>query len=758
MQIKNNELHNEDFPMLAISGQLYEIGNCFWSKSLIKNIHQKIQTIYLPKTSSNLDIDEINNGLEQNFGISKESTNIIKEEGILDILGIFHFGRLEKNTFPEHYNGKKFITLNYGDPDLESQTELARSLNTDYLLCDFWPDEIPIFKDSENLQFLLKRFIFFPPILETDFNINKTEDGCLLIKPKSSEYFSRNDSRFPTKMVLDVISGLQGVETHTIESTCHEKLQDIIFTGKFSTIYSALEDPRANHYISLLCASIGIKVCFMNNKWPSILRYASMGNVSPWLEREKQISKSSIRSIVYSYLGLNKESSGEVNTHQRSENNEFILDILNYVSKGEAGVGDIHPYLEASILFQKNSASGQLKRIIQFDESKRLQNKSSFQYKSMQKKIETFMFYSQNIKIPNLATVESAESIAQLALDHFFSDQNLSQAEYTQYASDLIKYPFSIKAYTSPYIKTSEENNAELSPQIIKNFLLTTHYVLTNFTIENKKDYLEHLLHVIDRISEFININESVELYTLKGHLFINLERLEEAKEWIDKFQFKDEGLSAFYAHGINQLLTQNFAEISCKEKLIDYKSLIDLLELDSKSPRSIDTISWAKSRCMLFGNQHEDAYENLERNAVSPPRIYYTLLAFESCVFQQNEIGLKYLNLMSKKIENKQSSFDLFRSALFVICGDEESFSRLLKDKDSCLKHWLSGPDNYWSIFSQCILKKAAAIEEFSEEITSKVFAQRTLCEPALKLLDQIKFGSYSFSNDLNDLFTNHH
>ena len=35
-------------------------------------------------------------------------------------------------------------------------------------------------------------------------------------------------------------------------------------------------------------------------------------------------------------------------------------------------------------------------------------------------------------------------------------------------------------------------------------------------------------------------------------------------------------------------------------------------------------------------------------------------------------------------------------------------------------------------------ILKKAAAIEEFSEEITSKVFAQRTLCEPALKLLDQ--------------------
>ena len=55
-------------------------------------------------------------------------------------------------------------------------------------------------------------------------------------------------------------------------------------------------------------------------------------------------------------------------------------------------------------------------------------------------------------------------------------------------------------------------------------------------------------------------------------------------------------------------------------------------------------------------------------------------------------------------------------------------------------------------------ILKKAAAIDQFSEEITSKVFAQRTLCEPALKLLDQIQFGSYSFSNDLNDLFTHYH
>ena len=111
----------------------------------------------------------------------------------------------------------------------------------------------------------------------------------------------------------------------------------------------------------------------------------------------------------------------------------------------------------------------------------------------------------------------------------------------------------------------------------------------------------------------------------------------------------------------------------------------------------------------------------------------------------------------MSNKIENMQSSFDLFRAALFLVCGDEESFSRLLKDKDSCVKNWLSRPDNYWSIFSQCVLKKAAAIDQFSEEITSKVFTQRTLCEPAIKLLDQIKFGSYSFSNDLKDLFTDH-
>jgi tetratricopeptide (TPR) repeat protein len=761
MEIKNNELHNEDFSTFAISG-VSAIENYPWSKSLIKNLCQQIRTIYLPKTSSKLEKDQITNTLEKHLGISTISTNFIQEEDISDISGTFHFGELKKNTFPENYNGKRIITLHYDNPDLESQIELARSFKTNYLLCDFWPDEIDSFKDSENLEFLLERFIFFPPICDEVYNINVTENGHILIKSESTKYPSNNTSIFPSAIVVEVISGLQKIDTHTIDTNDLEKLCNIILTGKFSTVYSALEDPRANHFISLLCESIGIKVCFMNNQWPSILRHASMGHVSPWIEREKQIRKSSIRSTVYSYLGMNEKFSDKGTSlpeiNQGVTNKGFILNLLNLVSEGKESSNIIHPYLTTSILFQMNSANERLKRVMRFEGNKRSQSNSSFQYNNMQKKLVTFIFYAQNIKSPNNATIESADLVAQLALSHFFLDQNLSQKEYTQYACTLNEYPFCIKACSSPYINKSVTRDTDLSPQIIKNFLLTTHYVLTNFTIENKTEYLEHLLQVIDKIPEYINIKKSIELYTLKGHLLINLERFKEAELWIDKLKYKDEDLSAFYAHGINQFLTQNFVKLSCKEKLINYEHLIELLEFDSKSHRSIDTIAWAKSRCMLFNNQHEDAYENFERNTGSAPRIYYTLLAFESCVFEKNEIGLKYLKLMSNKIENTQSSFDLFRSALFLVCGDEGSFSRLLKDKNSCAKHWLSRPDNYWSIFSHCILKKAAAIDQFSEEITSKVFAQRTLCEPALKLLDQIQFGSYSFSDDLNDLFTNHH
>lgn len=722
----------------------------FWNKVLVNNLVK--HSVLINNFEDNNSKFELEKKIKSEFGI--DNIQVLSEYDDYESLNaIFHFGQLDKYTYPKNYKGKRIVYLDFKLAKEILNIKLFETNRIDFIICDFFPDEC-IDIPKEVRDYISKKFIFLPTFLDIEVKKPKNINETIIVKDKYKLISNNCKNTIKENLRQTFLNALSESANCKLIEIEENRINEFIVNmtdNNFDKIVLSTEDPRINNIVHFICSINQINISIFNKVWPSFYRFTPLNNRSPWMIRENNISKDqSIRSIFNSYLDTIQDNQ-TLNYSFNIEDENYFNDIIQIVCSNLPSEKIKDPYLAASIDIQNdfiNNTRDKFK-FINYFESKDISSEDP----NIISKLTSLLCYSISNQRYIDENISFFSFVVSKSLEIFFKSNSLSQKQYYTFANIINTYPQAIKLLIYKFEVDHRKDIAQ-----IKNFLYLILYSVTNYKINNFEKILDSCISFTEKLLLTYKDNSNEDYLhniVFLANLLLNKCDLNKNQLRITKKPTSEGILWRDYSFSVQQYTSLYYDDLIYKRKNINVTFLHDLLDKSEDNLTNNDLYIWNKARCFQFENKFSSAHSLIKSLSESAPIIYYTLLSYEAFLMGNKEISLNYLN-QKQIVENNKLKFEIFRAALLLLCDDQHSFRELLSNKQYCKENWILEPQNYTQVFSIILLRKASGIDSYESEFTSDFINNRIVTSSFIKISRLVSFGNYVFSQDLKELLLN--